>query len=53
VLAGQRDPAVSSGPDGTLLEARVWLQLADSALRRGDLAAFGTAFAVLRDLLLR
>jgi len=53
VLAGQRDPTVQAGPDNLLLEARVWLQLADSALRRGDLAAFGSAFAALRDLLLR
>lgn len=53
VLAGQSDPAVPTGPDSMILEARVWLQLADSALRRGDLAAFGSAFAALRDLLLR
>lgn len=53
MLAGQRDPAIPTGPDGKLLEARVWLQLADSALRRGDLAAFGSAFSALRDLLLR
>ncbi len=53
VLAGQRDPALPTGPDSTLLEARVWLHLADSALRRGDLAAFGSAFTALRDLLLR
>lgn len=40
------------GDDATILdEARRWAREADSALRRGDLAAFGRAFAALRTLL--
>jgi hypothetical protein len=43
------------GPDaGTVInEARQWVERADSALRRGDLTAFGRAFEALRSTLQR
>ncbi len=50
-LRGTKAPELSAGPDYLLAQARIWLQLADSALRRGDLAAFGQAFQALRALL--
>jgi hypothetical protein len=40
-----------SGPMGALEEARRWVQDADSALRRGDLAAFAKAFSALKETL--
>ena len=42
---------VSVGAQGQLREAREWLLKADSAFRRGDLAAFGRAFEALRAIL--
>jgi len=42
---------VSVGAAGQLREAREWLLRADSAFRRGDLAAFGRAFEALRAIL--
>ncbi|MDZ4673897.1 MAG: UPF0182 family protein [Gemmatimonadota bacterium] len=42
---------VSVGAAGQLREAREWLLKADSAFRRGDLAAFGRAFEALRAIL--
>lgn len=42
---------VSVGALGQLREAREWLLKADSAFRRGDLAAFGRAFEALRAIL--
>lgn len=48
--------AGSAGPNGPLAaldEARRWSQVADSALRAGDLANFGRAFAALKAALRR
>lgn len=42
---------VSLGEGLRLEQARVWLLRADSALRRGDVAAFGRAFEALRAIL--
>lgn len=42
---------VSIGAAGQLREARQWLLRADSAFRKGDLAAFGRAFEALRAIL--
>lgn len=42
-----------SGPMAALDEARRWSQVADSALRIGDLVTFGRAFAALRAALQR
>ncbi|MGH7533934.1 MAG: UPF0182 family protein, partial [Gemmatimonadales bacterium] len=41
---------VGPGTSDRLAQARVWVERADSALRRGDLAAFGRAFAALKEL---
>jgi hypothetical protein len=43
------------GPDAATVidEARQWVERADSALRRGDLTAFGRAFEALRSTLQR
>lgn len=43
------------GPDAATVmdEARQWVERADSALRRGDLTAFGRAFEALRNTLQR
>jgi len=41
----------SVGAAAQLRQARLWLIRADSAFRRGDLAAFGRAFEALRTLL--
>lgn len=42
-----------TGPMAALDEARRWSQVADSALRSGDLVTFGRAFAALRAALQR
>ncbi len=65
-VGGARDPAAAwravtapgaqvapTGPSSSAVvaEARHWLQVADSALARGDLTAFGRAFEALRAIL--
>lgn len=50
-LQGTRPLEAVGGPEATIDQARVWLAIADSALRRGDLTTFGRAFQALRDLL--
>jgi hypothetical protein len=50
-LLGGSAPLPPVLPSATLDEARRWLQLADSALRAGDLAGFGRAFDALRQVL--
>ena len=51
-LLGATVPAVAGSAQATRLEeARRWLQRADSALRSGDWAGFGTAWDHLRDVL--
>lgn len=50
-LRGAPVPEVGSEPGSVLDQARVWMAVADSALRRGDLATFGRAFQALRQLL--
>ncbi len=50
---GPGTPAAPAGPSNSAIiaEARRWLRLADSALARGDLTAFGRAFEALRAIL--
>src|SRR5690349_23851448 len=48
-LRGASGPLPPGVGIGTLSEARRWVRLADSALRRGEWAAFGRAFDALRD----
>jgi uncharacterized membrane protein (UPF0182 family) len=51
-LRGEVAPkAVGSDVTARLEEARQWLDRADAALKRGDLAEFGRAFSYLRALL--
>lgn len=50
-LRGTLAPVPAGSAGGTVLEARRWLRLADSALARGDFAAFGRAFEALRQTL--
>ena len=50
-LLGGSAPVPPVLPSATLDEARRWIQLADSALRTGDWAAFGRAFDALRQVL--
>jgi hypothetical protein len=51
-LRGERAAfPVSLGEQIRLHQAREWLLLADSAMRRGDLAGFGRAFEALRAIL--
>jgi hypothetical protein len=50
-LLGGSAPVPPVLPSATLDEARRWVQLADSALRTGDWAAFGRAFDALRQVL--
>lgn len=50
-LMGRAPPAAPDpGASDRLAQARVWVERADSALRRGDLAAFGRDFAALKEL---
>jgi hypothetical protein len=49
-LLGQSAPLLSGG-SGRLGEAREWMAIADSALKRGDWSAFGRAFEALREIL--
>jgi hypothetical protein len=49
-LLGQSAPLLSGG-SGRLAEAREWMAIADSALKRGDWSAFGGAFEALREIL--
>ena len=49
-LLGQSAPLLSGG-SGRLGEAREWMVIADSALKRGDWSAFGRAFEALREIL--
>ncbi len=46
-------PVTPAGPgnDAIIAQARHWLRVADSALARGDLTAFGRAFEALRAIL--
>jgi hypothetical protein len=50
-LRGASGPLPPGAGIGTLSEARRWVRLADSALRRGEWAAFGRAFDALRQAL--
>jgi hypothetical protein len=51
-LRGETAPQpVGSDLTARLEEARMWLDRADAALKRGDLAEFGKAFSYLRELL--
>jgi hypothetical protein len=51
-LRGETSPRpVGSDLTARLEEARMWLDRADAALKRGDLAEFGKAFSFLRELL--
>ena len=51
-LRGEVAPSPVGTDIGTrLTQARTWLDRADEALKRGDLEAFGRAFAYLRELL--
>jgi hypothetical protein len=50
-LRGASGPLPPGAGAGTLAEARRWVRLADSALRRGEWAAFGRAFDALRQAL--
>ena len=51
-LRGEVAPSPVGTDIGTrLTQARTWLDRADEALKRGDLEAFGRAFANLRELL--
>jgi hypothetical protein len=51
-LRGEIAPkAVGGDLTARLEEARMWLDRADAALKRGDLAEFGKAFSYLRELL--
>jgi uncharacterized membrane protein (UPF0182 family) len=51
-LLGASAPSIPGSAQATRLdEARRWLERADSALRSGDLTAFGRAWAGLRDAL--
>ncbi len=51
-LRGELAPTPVGTDVGTrLVQARNWLDRADEALKRGDLEAFGRAFAYLRELL--
>ncbi|MGB7211855.1 MAG: UPF0182 family protein [Gemmatimonadales bacterium] len=47
-----RSPPVAQGRQTSdrLAQARLWVERADSALHRGDLTAFGRAFAALKEL---
>lgn len=50
-LLGQQAPLVPNpGASSRLAQARLWVERADSALRRGDLAAFTRAFTALKEL---
>jgi hypothetical protein len=51
-LLGLSAPIISAGDRGSqLLEARRHMQAAETALRRGDLEAFGRAWEALRRVL--
>ncbi len=51
-LRGEAAPKpVGSDLTARMEEARSWLERADAALKRGDLAEFGKAFSYLRELL--
>jgi hypothetical protein len=51
-LRAESGGPVRRGADAAILdEARRWARAADSALRKGDLPAFGRAFGALRELL--
>lgn len=50
-LRGASGPLPPGAGAGTLFEARRWVRLADSALRRGEWSAFGRAFDALRQAL--
>jgi hypothetical protein len=50
-LLGVSAPLLSGGFAGRLGEAREWMVIADSALKRGDWSAFGRAFEALREIL--
>jgi len=50
-LLGGSAPLPPVLPSATLDEARRWIQIADSAMRAGDWAAFGRAFDALRQVL--
>ena len=50
-LRGATVPAPPGVPGGTLVDARRWFRVADSAFRRGDFTAFGRAFEELRAVL--
>jgi hypothetical protein len=50
-LLGVSAPLLSGGFAGRLGEAREWMAIADSALKRGDWSAFGRAFEALREVL--
>lgn len=50
-LRGASGPLPPGAAAGTLAEARRWVRLADSALRRGEWASFGRAFDALRQAL--
>lgn len=51
-LRGETGPKpVGTDLTSRLEEARVWLERADAALKRGDLQEFGKAFSYLRELL--
>ncbi|HET7025680.1 MAG TPA: UPF0182 family protein [Gemmatimonadales bacterium] len=50
-LQGRTAPLARPGrTSDRLAQARLWVERADSALRRGDLTAFGRAFAALKEL---
>jgi hypothetical protein len=50
-LLGRTVPIVADPRSGDrLAQIRAWIVRADSALRRGDLAAFGRAFDALKEL---
>ncbi|MGH7735230.1 MAG: hypothetical protein ACREOE_16460, partial [Gemmatimonadales bacterium] len=50
LLGRTTTPVPGPGTTDRLADARRWVERADSALRRGDLAAFGRAFAALKEL---
>jgi hypothetical protein len=50
-LRGASGPLPPGAGAGALAEARRWVRLADSALRRGEWSAFGRAFDALRQAL--
>jgi hypothetical protein len=50
-LLGISAPLLSGGFAGRLGEARAWMAIADSALKRGDWSGFGRAFEALREIL--